>query len=139
MADAMRRSQEAEPMSLELPFIAESAAVARQHLVEWMHSVNARDEDRDDARLVISELVGNAIRHARPLADGTMKVAWVAGPAGLDIAVTDGGALTTPERVDAGVSDLAGRGLAIVETLATRWWVESTRSRTTVHAVLAIA
>ena len=127
-----------DPMALTLPFSAESAAVARQELVDWMHSLNARDEARDDARLVVSELVGNAIRHARPLADGTMHVAWGAGPTGLDIAVSDGGALTTPEKVDAGVSDLAGRGLAIVETLAARWWVESSRSRTTVHAVLAL-
>jgi serine/threonine-protein kinase RsbW len=127
-----------DPIALTLPFSAESAAVARQELVEWMHSLNARDEAQDDARLVISELVGNAIRHARPLADGTMHIAWGAGPTGLDIAVSDGGALTTPEKVDAGVSDLAGRGLAIVETLASRWWVESSRSRTTVHAVLAL-
>ena len=127
-----------DPMALTLPFSAESAAVARQELIEWMHSLNARDEARDDARLVVSELVGNAIRHARPLADGTMHVAWGAGPTGLDIAVSDGGALTPPEKVDAGVSDLAGRGLAIVETLAARWWVESSRSRTTVHAVLAL-
>ncbi len=28
---------------------------------------------------------------------------------------------------------------AIVETLASRWWVESTRSRTTVHAVIDLA
>jgi len=127
-----------DPMALTLPFSAESAAVARQELVEWMHSLNARDEARDDARLVVSELVGNAIRHARPLADGTMHIAWGAGPTGLDIAVSDGGALTRPEKIDAGVSDLAGRGLAIVETLAARWWVESSRSRTTVHAVLAL-
>jgi serine/threonine-protein kinase RsbW len=127
-----------DPMALTLPFNAESAAVARQELVEWMHSLTARDDASDDARLVVSELVGNAIRHARPLADGTMHVAWVAGPTGLDIAVSDGGALTTPEKVDAGVSDLAGRGLAIVETLAARWWVESSRSCTTVHAVLAL-
>jgi anti-sigma regulatory factor (Ser/Thr protein kinase) len=137
MADAGRHNVE-DPMALELPFSAESAAVARQELVEWMRSLGARDEHRDDARLVVSELVGNAIRHARPLADGTMQVAWAAGPRSLDIAVTDGGARTTPERVDAGVSDLAGRGLAIVETLASRWWVESTRSRTTVHAVLEL-
>ncbi|MET0999536.1 MAG: ATP-binding protein [Marmoricola sp.] len=139
MADAVRRSEEADLMALELPFAAESASVARQELVEWMRGLDTRDEHRDDARLVVSELVGNAIRHARPLADGTMQVAWVAGPSSLDIAVTDGGARTTPERVDAGVSDLAGRGLAIVETLASRWWVESTRSRTTVHAVLEFA
>jgi len=139
MADAVRQTEESDPMALDLPFAAESAAVARQELLEWMRGLDARDDQRDDARLVVSELVGNAVRHARPLADGTMKVAWVAGPAGLDIAVTDGGALTTPEKVDAGVSDLAGRGLAIVETLSSRWWVESTRSRTTVHAVLTLA
>ncbi|MCW2761678.1 MAG: anti-sigma regulatory factor [Marmoricola sp.] len=129
---------EHDPMALDLPFTATSAAIARQQLVEWMSTLNAREERRDDARLVVSELVGNAVRHARPLADGTMRVAWVAGPTWLDIAVTDGGARTTPERVDASVSDLAGRGLAIVETLASRWWVESTRSRTTVHALLAL-
>ena len=57
-----------------------------------------RDEKRDDARLVVSELVGNAVRHARPLADGTMQVAWGQADDAVDIAVTDGGALTTPER-----------------------------------------
>ena len=126
-------------MALDLPFTPESASVARRQLVEWMSTLGFRDEHRDDARLVVSELVGNAVRHARPLADGTMRVAWTTVDSSVDIAVTDGGALTTPERVKAGVSDLAGRGLSIVETLAARWWVESTRSRTTVHAQLALA
>ena len=128
-----------DPMSLDLPFIPESAGVARHQLVEWMRSLGAADETSDDARLVVSELVGNAVRHARPLADGTMQVTWTTLDTGVDIAVTDGGALTTPEVVEAGVSDLAGRGLSIVETLAARWWVESSRSRTTVHALLALA
>ena len=75
----------------------------------------------------------------RPLDDGTVVVAWAADADGLDISVTDGGARTTPERVDAGVSDLSGRGLSIVETLATRWWVETSRSSTTVHALLALS
>jgi serine/threonine-protein kinase RsbW len=136
MADTVRQRVDDEPMALDLPFEAESAAVARRQLVEWMRRLETRQERRDDARLLVSELVGNAVRHARPLADGTMQVTWGQGPTGLDSAVTDGGARTTPERVDASVSDLAGRGLAIVETLADRWWVESTRSRTTVHAML---
>ena len=139
MVDTRGLPPESDPMSIDLPFTPESAAIARRQLVEWLAAIEARKERLDDARLVVSELVGNAVRHARPLADGTMRVAWTAGPTGIDIAVTDGGALTTPERVDAGVSDLAGRGLSIVETLADRWWVESTRSRTTVHAVLALA
>ena len=139
MAGTGRETCTTDPMTLDLPFSPESASVARRQLVEWMRSLGAADETRDDARLVVSELVGNSVRHARPLADGTMCVAWKSRDCGVDIAVTDGGALTTPEVVEAGVSDLAGRGLTIVETLASRWWVESSRSRTTVHALLALA
>lgn len=138
MAQTPGATLEDDPTALDLPFTAGSAALARERLVEWLAHQDARDERREDARLVVSELVGNAIRHARPLADGTMRVSWAAGPTGLDIAVTDGGARTAPQKVEAGVSDLAGRGLAIVETLASRWWVESTRSRTTVHALLTL-
>ncbi len=139
MGDTMRADVEMDHMALDLPFTAASAAVARQQLVAWMNTLDASEENRDDARLVVSELVGNAVRHANPLADGTMQVAWGSGPTGIDIAVSHGGSLTTPTRMDAGVSDLAGRGLAIVESLASRWWVESTRARTTVHALLAMA
>ena len=139
MAGTSREISTVDPMAFDLPFSPESAGVARHRLVEWMRDLGAADEASDDARLVVSELVGNAVRHARPLADGTMHIAWKSGECSVDIAVTDGGALTTPERVEAGVSDLAGRGLSIVETLAARWWVESTRSRTTVHALLALA
>lgn len=138
MANTSRADPQSDAMELRLPFSAASAAVARQQLIEWMRSLDAPDRHREDARLVVSELVGNSVRHARPLADGTMQVTWATSPHGLDIAVTDGGARTTPEKVDAGVSDLAGRGLAIVETLASRWWVETSRSRTTVHALLAL-
>jgi anti-sigma regulatory factor (Ser/Thr protein kinase) len=139
MTGSTREIVAIDPMSLELPFTPESAGIARQHLVEWMRSLGVGDETRDDARLVVSELVGNSVRHARPLADGTMQVTWTTRDTGVDISVTDGGALTTPEVVHAGVSDLAGRGLSIVETLASRWWVESSRSRTTVHALLTLA
>ena len=139
MAESTRPRVDGQPMALELPFAAESAAIARAQLVEWMHRLETHQERRDDARLVVSELVGNAVRHARPLADGNMRVSWGAGPTGLDISVTDGGARTSPTRTEAGLSALAGRGLAIVETLADRWWVESTRSRTTVHALLDLA
>lgn len=138
MAGFPRRHSGSRPVALDLPFRAESAAVARRKLVAWMKELDAGTAQREHARLVVSELVGNAVRHARPLADGTMTVSWDVGPAGIDIAVTDGGAHTVPERLQPGVSDLAGRGLAIVETLSSQWWVESNRSRTTVHALLDV-
>lgn len=128
-----------DQVGLDLPFRPESARVARHELVQWMRQLHTPAETCDDARLLISELVGNAVRHARPLADGTMRVTWATCATGVSIAVTDGGSLTAPVRVEAGDTDLAGRGLAIVETLAVSWWVESSRSRTTVHALLPVA
>lgn len=139
MDDIVRQRLDSSSVNLDLPFSPESAAIARRQLVEWMRLRNAREERRDEARLVMSELVGNAVRHARPLADGTMQVAWAQSPSGIDIAVSDGGARTSPERVEAGASALSGRGLAIVEVLADRWWVESTRAGTTVHALVTLA
>lgn len=138
MATSDGNSLDHGPVGLDLPFRPESAGVARHELVRWMRQLQTRAETCDDARLLISELVGNAVRHARPLADGTMHVTWATCEKGLAIAVTDGGSLTAPKRVDATASDLAGRGLAIVETLAVDWWVESSRSRTTVHALLPV-
>lgn len=126
------------PVDMSLPFSAQSAHVARAHLVSWMEALDVRGEGRDDARLVLSELVGNAVRHARPLPGQTVRVAWSTGPWGLHISVSDGGARTAPHKTAATARDLSGRGLAIVETLATRWWVETSACRTTVHARVAL-
>ena len=138
MAAPVQQTVDPDAFSLHLPFSAESARVAREQLLSWLETVEAAVECCEDARLVVSELVGNAVRHARPLADGTMQVAWAQLPTGIDIAVSDGGARTNPERRDPSLSDLAGRGLAIVEILSSRWWVETSRSRTTVHALLPV-
>ncbi len=124
-----------EPVTLDLPFTAESAGIARGRLQEWLGEVEADDERRDDARLLLSELVGNAVRHARPLDEELLRVEWRHHERStLTIAVTDGGSTTTPTVHDAAVGDTSGRGLAIVECLARRWWVESDRRGTTVHA-----
>ena len=138
MAAPVRPTEDLGAFSVHLPFSAESARIAREQLLTWLETVEAAVDCCEDARLVVSELVGNAVRHARPLADGTMQVAWTQLPAGIDIAVSDGGARTAPERRDPTLSDLAGRGLAIVEVLSSRWWVETSRSRTTVHALLPV-
>jgi len=92
----------------------------------------------EDARVIISELVANSIRHASPLSDGQIHVSWVLESRGIDLSVTDGGSSTRPHKVNAPSSALAGRGMAIVETLAQEWWSERTGSRTTVHALLYI-
>lgn len=136
MAAHSQRATALAPQTLSLPFDPGSARLAREELAAWLQACRPSAELTEDARLVISELVGNAVRHARPLPDSTMKVTWRCAPEGLDISVTDGGAATVPQRLDAGLSDLAGRGLAIVEALAERWWIEAKKSGTTVHALL---
>lgn len=127
---------------LDLPFSAESAQVARHRLHEWLVAREATEDRRDDARLLISELVGNAVRHARPLDDEVLRVEWSLAEAAarqtLAIAVTDGGSASTPEVVDAADGDVGGRGMAIVDILAHRWWVEGDQGSVTVRAELPL-
>jgi anti-sigma regulatory factor (Ser/Thr protein kinase) len=124
------------PITMSLPFTPSSVSVARQRLKSWMNENGGSGEAVEDARVVISELVANSVRHATPLSDGQIHVSWVLQPRGLDLSVTDGGSSTRPHKVNAPSSALAGRGMAIVETLALEWWSERTGSRTTVHALL---
>jgi len=107
--------------------------------MEWMVAQGGSGDQLDDARLIISELVANSIRHAQPLPDGNLGISWRLDPRGVQVAVTDGGSTTQPRRVDAPVSALAGRGMALVEDLSISWWAERTRSRSTVYAILSMA
>jgi anti-sigma regulatory factor (Ser/Thr protein kinase) len=124
------------PVTLRLPFSATSVGVARHRLKDWMQQVGLDREQMEDARVVVSELVGNSVRHARPLPDGCIIVTWALEPRGIRLSVTDGGGATRPRRLHAPSSALAGRGMAIVDTLAVGWWSETTRSKSTLHAIL---
>jgi serine/threonine-protein kinase RsbW len=127
------------PVSLRLPFTASSVATARSQLKGWMAEHHSSREHIEDARVVVSELVANSVRHAQPLSDGNILVSWAEDGQGLKLSVTDGGGVTRPRKLNTPSSALAGRGMAIVESLAISWWVEQSRSRSTVHAVLALS
>ncbi|MET8305737.1 MULTISPECIES: ATP-binding protein [unclassified Micromonospora] len=81
-----------------------------------------------DLIAVLAELVGNAVRHARPLPGGVVRVAWRLRPSAdgprIQLRVTDGGAGTGPRIRTADPDAADGRGLHIVAGLATRWGVE---------------
>jgi anti-sigma regulatory factor (Ser/Thr protein kinase) len=81
------------------------------------------DDVVDDATLLASELVGNAVRYAHPLPGGVLRVAWSVGRDCVRLRVTDGGGPSAPRVRDAGPSDVRGRGLAIVDSLARAWGV----------------
>jgi anti-sigma regulatory factor (Ser/Thr protein kinase) len=87
-----------------------------------------------DAVAVMAELVGNAVRHARPLDGGVVRVAWRLVPEAdpeaaarhptVEIRVTDGGSTTPPTQREADAEAPDGRGLTIVAALSDSWGVD---------------
>lgn len=124
------------PVTVRVPFAASSVASARQQLKTWMREQGFNRDTIEDGRVVISELVGNSVRHAEPLSDGTILITWCREGQGVRLSVTDGGSTSKPRTVKAPASALSGRGMAIVEALAADWWSEQTRNRSTIHALL---
>jgi anti-sigma regulatory factor (Ser/Thr protein kinase) len=124
------------PVTTRLPFSPTSVSVARRKLKAWLTDIGGSCETVEDARVVVSELVANSVRHAKPLPDGNILVSWTLDHDGVQLSVTDGGSSSRPRNVHAPVSALAGRGMSIVEVLSKRWWTECTTSRCTVHVVL---
>jgi anti-sigma regulatory factor (Ser/Thr protein kinase) len=120
-----------------LPCAPASVAVARQRLTADLHAAGIVHAAVGDAALVVSELLSNAIMHARPLPGASLQVAWAVDADSVEVAVSDGGAPTRPHPGHASVSSLGGRGLDIVEYLARTWGVRNDPSGLTVWAVLA--
>lgn len=119
-----------------MPYAPQSAADVRHRLTEQMRAAGLAPVVVDDALLVVSELVGNALRHARPRPDGSILVGWRLGGRGLTIEVTDGGSPSAPEVRTAQAWATSGRGLAIVQALTSTWGVRPGAPGTTVWAEL---
>jgi anti-sigma regulatory factor (Ser/Thr protein kinase) len=120
-----------------LPYTPASVAVARERLAADLVAAGIFDGAVGDAVLVVSELMSNAIRHARPLPGSNVQVAWAFDDDGIEVAVSDGGAATRPVPAHATVSELGGRGLDIVEYLSRKWGVRTDDAGITVWAVLS--
>src|SRR3712207_8890902 len=85
---------QAEPdsVSLRVPFTAPSAARVRKELRDWMVTQGLPRDVVEDARVVVSELVGNSVRHAHPLpSSNEIIVRWWLDDNGLSLSVSDGG------------------------------------------------
>lgn len=106
-----------------LPHAPTSVSVARRHLSADLFASGVLDSVIDDAIVILSELLSNALRHARPLPSGEIQVAWSHNGDTIEVAVSDGGATTEPRRSRPALSSLGGRGLAIVESLSHCWGV----------------
>ncbi|MQA86234.1 MAG: ATP-binding protein [Streptosporangiales bacterium] len=123
--------------ALLLPHTPSSVAVARQRLCHELLAQGVADQTVADAALVVSELLGNALRHARPLRSGRVRVTWRLDDERLQIAVSDGGAGTEPRMRPRSLTSPGGRGLEIVEHVANEWGVRHEGEATTVWAKLS--
>jgi anti-sigma regulatory factor (Ser/Thr protein kinase) len=114
---------DARDVVLSLPRDVDAPAMAREYLSRY--ATWLPDALLDDARLLVSELVGNAVRHGRD----EIILRLRPHPPGIGVAVTDHGddMPTLPDgRPDPTVP--SGRGLLIVAALASRWGVEKVDS-----------
>ncbi|WP_344655161.1 ATP-binding protein [Catenulispora subtropica] len=146
ISESVERGQAPRPageIGTDFPYAPESVGMARHALSAALQRMRVASTAADDAVLILSELVSNALRHALPLSGGTIRVAWwMEDSRVLRIAVTDGGrqhperagrAASGPESTDLEAVDLDdvdesavdGRGLGIVGLLADAWGVEA--------------
>ncbi|WP_405557083.1 SpoIIE family protein phosphatase [Streptomyces canus] len=100
--------------SFLLPEDPQAAGQARRHVREQL-AVWELDEFISATELLASELVGNAIRHAK----GPLRLLLLRS-CSLVCAVFDG-SLSTPRIRHAGHTDEGGRGLLLVSALSRRW------------------
>ncbi|MFJ9148039.1 ATP-binding protein [Streptomyces sp. NPDC102270] len=126
--------------SFRLPRHPASVGLARRrvrdHLADWGHGTD--DPALADAVLLVSELATNVVRHG-PLLEREFEVAVTALADGSClIEVSDEGLLEPRLRV-VGQSEETGRGLHLVENLATAWgvWNRGRHGRTVWALVMA--
>ena len=93
----------------------------------------------EDARVVVTELLANSLRHARACSDGGLAVDLAVSAEDITIAVMDGGSATLPALIHPPPLAPSGRGLAIVRTLTRRWGIREHGSGNVVFGVLSRA
>jgi anti-sigma regulatory factor (Ser/Thr protein kinase) len=107
-------------LDLEMPAVSGALTDVRSALAE----LPVPPSTLDDARLLVSELVANSMRHARIGPDDTIRVTAAVENGRLRVDVIDGGRGGGPP-VAGGIRPTPGAesgwGLFLVETLATRW------------------
>jgi serine/threonine-protein kinase RsbW len=100
------------------PGRAEEVGQARHFVISALGACAAIE----DAALLTSELVTNAICHTATGSDGAFEVAVQHEGSFVRVEVTDEGSETTPAPVPRSATfGSSGRGLAMVDTIAARW------------------
>jgi anti-sigma regulatory factor (Ser/Thr protein kinase) len=108
---------------LRLQHSAAAVATARRQIRHELESVGIVESVLDDLEVVVSELLGNSVRHAAPIAGNVLLLTWRIAADEVTVRVTDGGGGRGVSPRHAGPMSDSGRGLQIVERLARVWGV----------------
>lgn len=122
--------------TIRAPWRTSSVARVRAAVVADSEARGVDDETVDEIAVVVSELVSNALRHAKPLHDNTVRVHWTERNGVVEVEVTDGGGHTSPKPRPQAVFAVSGRGLRIVRSFAHEWGVTEKKDGVTVWASL---
>lgn len=107
---------------LELTLQSDPASVARARAAV-LDALPGLDAERENTvRLLISELVTNALRHSDSAAPVELHASWNST---VRVEVTDHGGGFTPHPRDKPLEEPGGYGLMLVGSLADRWGVEN--------------
>lgn len=121
----------------QLPFEPATASIARTKLASFLTLNGASSSVIDDALIVLSEMVANAVCHGDPGQDNSIELTWAIRKGLLEISVRDGGEGASLKPIDFDEDSLSGRGLSIIARVADRWWVDMTQG-TRVNAELSV-
>ena len=122
--------------ALRAPHEPASVGKVRREVVNDLQTRDLPEQLVDEAEMVASELLTNAVRHARPLSDGTIRVRWKIRGDVVEVEVTDGGGESIPRPAPRTVWLSSGRGLRIVRSIAHEWGVTEDRTGSVVWATL---
>src|SRR5665648_4166 len=128
----------AKSQTIRLPFESSTPSMARTKLAGFLTVNQAPSSLIDDALIVVSEMIANAVSHGVPTDDGMLEISWSLKHEILELCVSDGGEATTLTPIEFDEDSLGGRGLSIINKVADRWWVDSTEG-TSVHAELILS
>lgn len=123
------------PPLLMLDSHLESAGAARRHACAYVreHTPDVPDDALADTILIVSELVANAVQHATGPGDSVqLKLAAKAGRIRVEV---DDPCHTQPRRQQE--PEDHGRGLLILDRLASRWGIDDRTTSKTVWAEVA--
>lgn len=124
--------------SISLPFESSTPSIARTKLATFLTINCVPAAVIDNALIVISEMIANAVSHGSPDHEGKMEITWAISGDLLELSVLDAGSGASLKPVDFDEDSLSGRGLSIINRVADRWWVEIAEG-TRVRAELPIS